>query len=516
MKKLFIVFALLLGVIITPSLAYYSQTVTKPVSVGVRTYQIISPSSEFMTAVLNPGESKTFGFFITSSNYSDSYSLEVKVSNLNGLSAVLKKDGNQYTGTYGSDGKLTFMLTNEFAKNMSTVNLYNLVFTNQTSSSISASSLLIQTNGVRYSVNENDFGYISNGNNNFGWIKFVTSWWGDYYGKIENSYGETLSNNIILDKDSNGNVYVVSYDSQNIADPKLYGLVVYVPNTINYNNINIIGEDPSVPIDVSFNRIYADSINIISSGSVTFYSVEVEGPVNISAGKNVVVNGGNNSSIQGELNVSTNGGNIEATGLEVGGDMSLNASGTINFTDTDVDGNVELANAAYMMASGVNATGDVVVNDSGSLSITNIVTGGSFSVASAGSIVVSGIVATDVKVETSTSQNQEAISISDLYNYDSNNNRIPLESIIIDAGKNNLVLNLYAAKQAHIDMSKHNGATQLTLSINVFNNRLDLTNIKNKTMTNIVSVNYVNGELNPDIFHINGNSNTSLTMTLVG
>ena len=230
------------------------------------------------------------------------------------------------------------------------------------------------------------------------WLdKICTSWWGDYYGKIENSYGGTLSNNIILDKDSNGNVYVVSYDSQNIADPKLYGLVVYVPNTINYNNINIIGEDPSIPIDISFNRIYADSINIISSGSVTFYSVEVEGPVNINAGKNVVVNGGNNSSIQGELNVSTNRGNIEATGLEVGGDMSLNASGTINFTDTDVDGNVELENDAYMMTSGVNVTGDVVVNDSGSLSITNIVTGGSFSVASAGSKVVSGIVATDVK-----------------------------------------------------------------------------------------------------------------------
>jgi hypothetical protein len=88
---------------------------------------------------LNPA-SQNFWVFITSSIYSDSYSLEVKVSNLNGLSAVLKKDGNQYTGTYGSDGKLTFMLTNEFAKNMSTVNLYNLVFTNQTSSSISASS----------------------------------------------------------------------------------------------------------------------------------------------------------------------------------------------------------------------------------------------------------------------------------------------------------------------------------------------------------------------------------------
>jgi hypothetical protein len=56
---------------------------------------------------------------------------------------------------------------------------------------------------------------------------------------------------------------------------------VYVPNTINYNKQNIIGEDPSVPIDVSFNRIYADSINIIFSGSVTFYSVEVEGPVTI-------------------------------------------------------------------------------------------------------------------------------------------------------------------------------------------------------------------------------------------
>ena len=65
-------------------------------------------------------------------------------------------------------------------------------------------------------------------------------------------------------------------------------------------------------------------------------------------------------------------------------------------------------------------------------------------------------------------------------------------------------------------MSKQNGATKLTLSINVFNNRLVLKNIKNKTMTNIVSVDYVNGELNPDIFHINGNSNTSLTMTLVG
>jgi hypothetical protein len=50
-------------------------------------------------------------------------------------------------------------------------------------------------------------------------------------------------------------------------------------------------------------------------------------------------------------------------------------------------------------------------------------------------------------------------------------------------------------------MSKHNGATQLTLSINVFNNRLVLTNIKIRQMTNIVSVDYVNGELNPNIFH---------------